>query len=203
MDPKPADQPTMETPTPTPDPEPAKGDAPDGGKTLLNSETPKADSVFDPAGLKFPEGFDSSDPLLNEFTEIAKSVNMKTEDAQKFVGLYEKSVQGFVQAQQDAWSQTLRGWENEIKSDKDIGGEKLTKEVLPAIAKVVDEFGGPEVRKALDITGAGSHPALVRMFYRLATALGEARNHVQGGNAGQKPTGIGPAALYPDLPPGV
>ncbi len=44
---------------------------------------------------------------------------------------------------------------------------------LQAIGKVLDEYGSPEAKAALDHFGMGNNPALVKLFHGIATALSE------------------------------
>lgn len=150
-----------------------------------------------------PENYDvTADPLMAEFGTIATETKLSTEQAQKFVDLYTKAATQLAAENKSAWEKTNEAWVNEIKADPEIGGEKLQTKVLPAISSLINEIGGAqsaEVRKALDLTGAGNNPAIIRFLAKAAEALGEARGHPQG-QAASKSAGIGPQALYPNRP---
>jgi hypothetical protein len=90
------------------------------------------------------------------------------------------------------------GWQNEIKADKEIGGDKLPA-TLQTVSKALDQYGTPGVRQALDYTGAGNNPEIVRTIYAMAKALGEG-GHVNGNppNGRQGPIDAA-SAIYPNL----
>lgn len=178
-------------PAETPDP---------NAKPEDKSKEPAADP-FDPEKLAMPEGFDKKDPLFQEFATQAKDLGLTQTQAQNLTGIYTKAIESVATANRDAWRQTVEGWRATVEGDTEIGGQKLTTTVLPAVAKLLDQYGGSEVRQALNLTGAGNHPALVKFFYKVATALGEGQ-HVAGGPSGSKPAGPSAQAMYPDLPPG-
>ena len=66
--------------------------------------------------------------------------------------------------------------------------------------KAVEQFGTPELRTLLDESGLGSHPEVVRFFYRAGKAIGDdnfvaaGRTAPPGGSSEQKHA----ATLYPN-----
>ena len=89
---------------------------------------------------------------------------------------------------------TLRTqWREELKADKDIGG-KLD-QVRVEIGRGLDRLP-PAVRDnfkaAMDMTGAGDHPAVIKAIHAFASLIGEG-THVSGGGPspnGQSKTGV-------------
>ena len=66
----------------------------------------------------------------------------------------------------------IEAWVGEIKADKEIGGANFDTSVRHAQA-AAKKFGSPEFLAALDATGMGSHPELVRVFARIGKAMAE------------------------------
>jgi len=107
-------------------------------------------------------------------TELFAESGLSQEQAQKFIDLalaretaaLSRSVQGFVDLQNQ--------WVSEIKADADIGGERL-KASLASAARAIDRLDVPGLREALNFTGAGNHPAVVKAFVRLGQMISEDR----------------------------
>lgn len=206
------------SPSPEPTPSPTSEQAtPTGESTLLGkpAEEPKPVEEAKPEDkpaekppgfvlqdLKLPEGIKPDDPGIKEFVELAAADNLKTETAQKLFNMYTASVEGFAKANKDAWNAVTAGWTKELEADPEIGGTKLHTTVLPSISKMINEVAGDklgsEVRKALDLTGAGNNPAMVRFFAKLAAAQGEGKFIQGSAPSGDKPA-PGPNAMYPNL----
>ena len=65
-------------------------------------------------------------------------------------------------------------WVGEVKADPEIGGDKLTASMALA-ARAIDRLGVPGLKEALDLTGAGNHPDVVKAFVRLGQMVSEDR----------------------------
>lgn len=137
-----------------------------------------------------PEGVELDKPSTEEFAAIAKELNLPKEAAQKVVDLAIKREQ----ARTEAFVKQAQEWENTVKTDKDLGGDKLP-ETLATCRKAID-LGPPELRELLTSTKLGSHPAVVKWAYAVGKALSEDR-FVSGGSA---PKGSNDTAksLYPN-----
>jgi hypothetical protein len=155
---------------------------------------------FEVEKLTFPEGFEKDEKLLGQFGEIAKSANVSHEAAQQFLDLHASALKAASEASRQSVVQTIESWENEIKADKDIGGDKL-RGVQASIAKVIDDprFTVPGLREALDVTGAGSHPAVFRWLAKLAAALTEG-GAVSGSPPAQQTQRSAAQVLFPNQP---
>lgn len=185
--PEPTETPTPE-PTPSPTPEPTPTPEPEA-PSLINEPEPSAPEPFDAEKLTLPEGFEKNEHF-GSFSEWAKEAGISHDAGQKLIDLYTKTAQASSEAVTKAWQEQNAKWQEEVKGDKEVGGENL-KSVLQTISKVVDnsDLTDPKFREALDFTGAGNHPAIVRTLARWAKALSEAAP-VSGsppGTAGQRP----------------
>lgn len=171
-------------------------------KPVENGAPPSepAPELFDPAKLVLPEGMKAEGEVFDKFVNHIKETGLTTAQASALIGMHAEQVKSLVsafQAQQaDAWKNVNEAWVKEIRADPEIGGDKLEKEVVPAISSLINEFGGPEVRTALNLTGAGNNPALTRFLFKVASALSEGR-HVQG-NPPAAPPKTAAQILYPN-----
>lgn len=132
--------------------------------------THKAPEAYD---FKAPEGVESLDAKLVEtFTPLAKKLDLTNEQAQELVNLAPQIQQRLAEQQAEAWGKQLEAWVGEVKADKDIGGSNLPATMASA-QKVMQQFGTPELKAALEQTGMGNHPELVRLFVKVGKAMGE------------------------------
>ena len=124
--------------------------------------------------FKLPEGVTVDADSLKPATELFAETGLSQDQAQKFIDLAmaretaaaHKSVQAFVDLQNQ--------WVSEIKADPDIGGDRL-KNSLASANRAIDRLNVPGLREALNFTGAGNHPAIVKAFVRLGQMIAEDR----------------------------
>lgn len=135
--------------------------------------------------FKPAEGQELDTAALEQFEPIARELNLSNEQAQKMVDLYGTKILPMVQQQQaEAWQKTTEQWAADVKSDKEIGGDKLTAN-LSAAQRALDQFGTPELKEYLEGTGLGNHPELVKAFIKIGKAMSE-DGMVDGSNQGQR-----------------
>lgn len=156
------------------------------------------------ADFTLPENMEVNAAVLDEFKGMAKEANMPQEQAQKFVEmgakLTQEAVENFALSQVEAYAKKVEGWHKTRADDAEIGGtEDKRNEVLSHASKVVKAVGGESLLKALDETGAGNHPEIIRAFYRLRDVIGEDGKLIQGNLGGNEPKSAA-QALYPNLP---
>lgn len=184
--------------------------------TLLNKEE-KTESVAKApdkyADFKLPDGVKLDADTLTAATTLFKELNLPQEGAQKLVDFHTKALASSAEAPVAAWNDMVKGWGEKTAVDPDIG-PKL-KEVKATIGKAYDTLitlagdKGPAMRETvtefkqiMDLTGAGNHPAFVKMLNALASAVVEGK-HVSGASPsqfGQGQQGGRPSlaeALYP------
>jgi len=114
----------------------------------------------------------------------------------------------------DDYAATRAAWQAEVLADTDIktyaldgktGLDAVKIDIGRALSALGDTTLEASFRQAMNITGAGDHPAFVKAFWRLAQKVGEGK-HVSGAgpsSAGQRAPGAtdrpSPArALYPN-----
>jgi hypothetical protein len=156
------------------------------------------------ADFTLPENMEVNAAVLDEFKGMAKEVNLPQEQAQKFVEmgakLTQEAVENFALSQVEAYAKKVEGWHKTRAEDTELGGtEDKQKEVLSHASKVAKALGGESLLKAMDETGAGNHPEVIRSLYRLRDLIGEDGKLIQGNLGGNEPK-TAAQALYPNLP---
>lgn len=196
-DPKPADPAPAD---PAADPDDSDDTALGGGKKPADPADPDAPAdPADPADpeppahvvpeayeLTAPEGMTIDAALLEEATPIFKDLNLDNEGANKLLPVAKRiadsSRDATVQSMIDAGNQQRKAWLDAAKADEQIGGNKWDAS-LDSAGKALDAFGHPEgseFRTALNETGFGNHPEMIRIFARLGQMVGEDGDFVRG-----------------------
>lgn len=166
------DQPPAETPSPEAKAEPAPAEA---------APLPTYEK------FNLPENFQVEEKTFGEFTkslgEFERDAGVPHEKAaafgQKLVDFYIGEQTKFVQAQQEQWRATNEQWQNDFLADKELGGNR--KETTLSRAKeMISQYGGTKeqqsaLKEVLTLTGAGNHPAVIRLLNNIGKALGEGK----------------------------
>ena len=120
--------------------------------------------------LQMPEGVELDKATADEFTTIAKELKLDQAAAQKLADIAAKQAQ----RQVEAHTALVESWVEQVKTDKDIGGDKLD-ENLSIARKALDTFGTPELRDVLNASGLGNHPEVIKAFLKAGKAISEDR----------------------------
>ena len=90
----------------------------------------------------------------------------------------------------DARNDQLEGWKNEVMADRELGGDKLaatTSDAAKAIAAFSPNSGEAKtLREALELSGMGNHPAVIRFFSRVGKSVSEDMLHRSDQTGGQR-----------------
>jgi len=148
----------------------ARGEAP---KMDTGTGAPESYSDF-----KFPDGMKAYEgDQMKAVHDLFKAGNLSQEQAQKFVDFHSQELGKVAGSHTEAWNSTNEQWRNELKADKTIGSgtDSIIKpEVSSSIAKLIDtHLGGDAFRAAMEVTGAGNHPAVVRGLHQIAQKMNE------------------------------
>ena len=135
-----------------------------------------------------PEGIEIDQDALAKATPLLRKLNASQEDAQGLVDVVSDLIKGQIETAKEEgvnhWDQQRKEWRDEINADKDYGGDKL-KENLHFADKFLDNFGDKEaVKEALELTGVGDHPALIKLFIKAGKHFGEGKAVTTGNKAG-------------------
>jgi len=141
---------------------------------------PKAPEEY--AEFAIPEGTTLDETTATEFKSIAKELDLTQEQAQKLLDFGGDKIRAMAEAPQKLWAETQAKWQAEVKADPEIGGTNFA-ESRAAAAKVFEPgesnpfVGSAEEAKslkdALNMTGAGNNPAMVKLFVKMGRMLSE------------------------------
>lgn len=135
-------------------------------------------------GLKIPDGFELDEATSGKFLETFNNQELSPEArAQALLDLHAEVLTSASEANSQAWTEMQDQWQNEVRSDPEIGGQKL-QTTLTSVGKLLDQFGTPELRSVFDLTGAGNNVHMVKFLASIASHLTESSSAVQGSPAG-------------------
>lgn len=145
----------------------ADGEKTEGGES--EGEQAKPEGAPEQYEFKAPEGQEFDPAVIDQFSEIAKELNLPQDAAQKIL---DKMGPTIATRQAEAIEAARTEWANASQTDKEFGGEKLT-ENLSVAKKALDSFGTPELRTLLNQSGLGNHPEVIRFMYRAGKAISD------------------------------
>ena len=125
--------------------------------TEPTAATPQVPEAYE---FSMPDGVDLDKAAADEFSVIAKELKLDNPTAQKFADVAAK----MAQRQTEQHAKLVESWVEQVKTDKDIGGDKLD-ENLGIARQAMDAFGSPELKDVLNASGLGNHPAVIKAFY--------------------------------------
>lgn len=142
----------------------------DTPKDAASSQEPKATEPVVPESydLKMPDGVQLDSAAADEFSAIAKELKLDNDAAQKIADVGAK----MVQRQVESHAKLVESWTEQVKTDKDIGGDKLDAN-LGIARNAIDTFGSPELKALLNSTGIGNHPEVVKFAFKVGKAISE------------------------------
>lgn len=181
-------------------------DKPEGKKDEKSSGAPEKYSDY-----KVPDGYALDPAVKTEVDALFKGMNLTQDQAQSLVDFYTAKATESAKAPYDAYREMTSQWAKDAADHPDLRGKLgAGKEVNVRIAKFLDGIGDQKLasdfRELMDLTGAGNHPAFIRVLNYAASRLTEG-SHVSGNGpskAGQSRPGEAPAsaaaAIWPGLP---
>ena len=119
--------------------------------------------------FKAPDGLVFDQNTIGAFSEIAKELDMPQEAAQKIL---DKVGPVMAKQQAEALEAASSKWADDVKGDKEIGGDKLA-ESLATAKLALDKFGSPELRALLNESRLGNHPEVIRFMLKAGKAISE------------------------------
>lgn len=145
----------------------------------MKPEDAKALGIEDPAipvyaEFKMPDDFKANPESLKPAIELFKEMRLPQEQAQKLVDLALSRERANAHAAWQAFVDRQETWVKEVKADPEIGGAKFDAS-LAALARAKDRLAVPGLDEALNVTGAGDNPAVIKAFVRMGQLLSEDR----------------------------
>jgi len=208
---------TTQTPTtptepsaPTTEPKPdAKAPATDATKPTEATGAPEKYADF-----AAPDGYTIDTKLVEAAAPIFKELNLTQEQAQKLISLQAQTMIDAAKAPQAAYEAMRLEWRNTVAADAEIksyatdgrtGPDAVKVDIGKALATLPPQLAN-EFKQAMDVTGAGDHPAFVKAIWKLSQSVIEGKPVSGAGPSkfGQadptRPDKPSPAAaMYPNL----
>ncbi len=120
----------------------------------------------------FGEDFVPNAEQVEVFTGLAKELELTQVQAQKLVDFRIAEEKAQAEAKWDEWTKGQDELVAATKTDKEIGGENLEKN-LAHVGAFIKKFGTSEFVDLLDTTGAGNHVEIIRVLARAGALLAE------------------------------
>lgn len=144
-------------------------------KTLVEGEkTEVVTEEFVPltaADITFPEGMEVNETLRDEALAIVNNRELSPkEQLQGLIDLQAKLAKDASEGISKTWEDTQKAWQDEVKADPTIGGDKL-QTTLTAVNKLVTEYGSDELVEAFALTGAGNNVHVIKFLHTIAGKL--------------------------------
>ncbi len=146
--------------------------------------------------LKLPEGMVVNEGIQEKFLGIVNDKDMTPgEKAQAMISLQ----QDLYTAQAEAHQEQVTAWEKQVGEDTEIIGDTGDKmdENLAIAKKGMDALKIEGLSELLKTTGLGSHPLIVKAFFRVGNSIGE-DSFRTGGLGGKTEPKSDAEVLYPN-----
>lgn len=144
----------------------------ESGKEEESESSESKDEVPDEYDLKLSDDSLLNEDALSKLSETAKELGLTNEQAQKLVDSQNDAVRNYQQQAEENWKQQIDSWSEAVKNDKEMGGEKFD-ETVSLAQSAIEKFAPAEFKDALNESGYGNHPELVRTFARIGKWIGE------------------------------
>jgi hypothetical protein len=185
------------------------------GDTSDSSQPPGQDASANKEGVpetyaefKVPEGATLDAALIAEVTPIFKELGLSQDAAQKLVEFQAKHSIASEAKLNKAVADMRAEWRDAIKADPAIGADlEKTKTAIGRLKSQLPAEIRTSFDDAMNLTGMGDHPAIVRGLFELAKLVNEGTPVTGSGpselgqnRSGQPTRPTAAQALYPNLP---
>lgn len=120
--------------------------------------------------LTMPEGMELDKGLLDAITPSLRAKGFTHKEAQELTDTFIDVRTKEIEKANEDWDNTVTDWADQTKKDKEIGGKKFD-ETMKAAQSALKKYGTEELRAALDNSGMGSHPEVIRLLVRVGNAI--------------------------------
>lgn len=172
--------------------------------------TPDAPTTPEKYDFKVPEGQTINAALVDKATPIFKELGLTQDAAQKLFDFYNTTAKAQAESTTKLVADMRADWRTQTQALPEIATDPKAVENLGRAKATIfenDPKGLAEFNEAMDLTGAGDHPAVVKAILRFAARVNEG-SHVSGrGPSSEGQTSPNKAArpsaaqaMYPNLP---
>lgn len=121
--------------------------------------------------LALPENSKLSASDLESVKAFAKENGLSKEVAQKILDDKASIKEAYVSELQESAKKQADAWLNDAKNDPEIG--KAFNENVILANRALDKFATKELRQALDVSGLGNHPEMLKFASRVGKFLAD------------------------------
>jgi hypothetical protein len=179
----------------------------DEGEGSGEEDSDKAGVVPDKYEYESPEGIDLSEDaqkMLDVFGDRAKDMGLTQDQYQAVVDYDMERGKAAVEYQSTAFDERVNAWGEEVKADKELGGENLEASLVLA-RKTLEGYGSEGFQQLLDKPsainpnglGLGNHPEMIRFLQRVGKSVGESDFIDGDGHKAQDKDGL--QRMYPSM----
>jgi hypothetical protein len=145
-----------------------------------NTPPPRAPEEY--SQFTVPEGLAMDEAQTADFKSFAKEQDLTQEQAQKVLEFGGVKIKEMIEAPYKTWREMQETWQAEVKADPEIGGTKFEQSIKDSALVFEPGESNPFVgsaeeakalREALNTTGAGNNPAVVKLFVKMGKLLAE------------------------------
>ena len=142
------------------------------------AEALEAEVADTPFELPVPEGMESYKEAYTGYTGavtdfLKANPAASAKDALLWAANYQaEQTKVAGKAMMDAFNGQITTWETEARADTEIGGAKYDASVGLAVAGL-KAYGSPKLVEALNTSGLGSHPEMIKAWAKIGKAVSE------------------------------
>lgn len=123
-------------------------------------------------GLKPPEGSKLDGKHVESVKELAKSLGLNAAQTKQLLERDAKIVSDHEARFQAELKEKVETWHDAVMSDPEVGGSNFDRSVADC-KRAINRFGSDAFKKAMNETGLGNHPEVVRVFARIGRSMSE------------------------------
>lgn len=135
------------------------------------------------ADFTAPDGYTLDSKLIESAVPILKELGLNQEQAQKLISFQAQQMIDAAKAPQTAYESMRQDWRNTTSNDAEIksyatdgrtGTDAVKVDIGRALATLEPALAN-EFKAAMDLTGAGDHPAFVKAIWKLSQRVVEGK----------------------------
>lgn len=154
-------------------------------KPATSEAQPAAKVAPEKYDLKLPDGSTLDQSAIERVATYAKEKGLSQEMAQAVLEREHMAVDSYSKSIDEQWKAQQAQWTQTVQSDKEMGGAAF-KENVELAHRVIKKYASEEFVNALESSGFGNHPELMRVFLRIGKQMSEDKLVLPGAQAGGK-----------------